>query len=466
MRRLGFLILVMLALTTSGVFAQDEAPVQNVTTETVLISWPPPVTEVWGSGDVLGTAAVPGMAYYYLEYITLNDDLTIPQNAPWLPATVGITQPVVNGSLATLDTTIVPDGVYALRLTVNTQDGQSYHDVVSPVRVDNARFNAIFADIEGGAVHLPEPVPTQSPEDTTARVIPSAQYTAINVRRCDLVDNDRCPVIASLKDSEAGLVQALSSNNTGWFQVQLPSGVVGWVSPTVVSQVGDFSGVGRTQPPAPLPPPQRPVQLPDMIPVGQASGVVPNGMAIEGGSATCNRTFNVQVNVGNMSNTVSPAGTITLQDVDIRTGEITFTGYGNYPSLNPGANFVVVIPAKSSIYYNEDHELRAYTNGRQFSTRYQLQQGDCGGSSAPAQPQRTQRNFNRGECNIQVTGNGEVYASPAGGEVIFILDPGTYPAVQVKRVGGVNWYEINFADATSWIYGRNVGKQGNCSLNN
>ncbi|MBZ0291193.1 MAG: SH3 domain-containing protein [Anaerolineae bacterium] len=464
MRRLVLLIAAILLMTTSVAMAQEgETPVQNVTTETVHISWPPPVTEVWGTGDVLGTAAVSGMAYYYLEYITLNDDLSIPQNAPWLPATVGITQPIVDGTLATLDTTTVPDGVYALRLTVNTQDGQSYHDMVLPIRVDNERFGAILAGT--GQEETPEPAPTQAPQDTTARVVPSPQYTAINIRRCDLVDNDRCPVIAALRSGESALVQALSSNGSGWFQVQLPSGTVGWVSPTVVAQQGDFSGVGRTQPPAPLTPPARPVQLPDMAPVGQVSGVIPNGMAIEGNNATCNRNFNVQINVANTGNTVSPAGTVTLQDVNIRTGEITFTGYGNYPSLNPGANFVVVIAARTAIYFNEDHELRAYSNGRQFSLRYQLQQGDCGQSTPPPQQnQQAQRRFSSGECTIVVTDIGEVYRRPEG-EVVFILDPGSYPAVQVKRVGGLNWYQITFADANSWIPGNIIQRQGSCGIN-
>jgi hypothetical protein len=459
MKKIVLLLMLLLLVTTSVTLAQDQAPVQNATTETVHISWPPPVTEVWGSGDVLGTAAVPGMAYYYLEYITLNPDLTIPVNAPWLPATIGITQPVVNGSLATLDTTTVPDGIYALRLTVNTVDGQSYHHIVSPIRVDNERFNAIFGN--SSAVQLPEPAPTQAPTDTTPRVVTSPQYSAVNVRRCDIVDNDRCPVIASLQSGESALVQALSSNNTGWFQVQLPSGVVGWVSPTVVAQQGDFSGVGRTQPPAPLPPPAA-VNLPSMAPVGQVSGVVPNGMAIEGGSATCGRNFNVQVNVANTSGVVSPSGTITLQDVNIRTGEVTFTGYGNYPSLNPGANFVVVIPAQTSVYYNEDHELRAYTNGRQFNIRYSLQQGSCGQVAAPQLPAPTQRSFNPGECSVQ-TSQGELYDRPDG-VVVFVLDPGVYPAIQVVRTGGLNWYEIRFADSSSWIPGNIVSPQGNCGL--
>jgi hypothetical protein len=87
---------------------------------------------VWGVGDVIGTADIEGMLYYYLEYKALSTDLSIPENGPWVPVTSAMSAPVVNGSLATLDTTIVPDGTYALRLTVNTEDNASYHYIVSP----------------------------------------------------------------------------------------------------------------------------------------------------------------------------------------------------------------------------------------------------------------------------------------------------------------------------------------------
>ena len=118
------------------------------------------------------------------------------------------------------------------------------------IRVSNERFRAVIpADEE----EIPVPVPTQTPVDATPRVVVNPQFNAVNVRRCDLVDNDRCPVIGILLSSDTALVQAISTSGTGWFQIQLPSGVVGWVSPTVVTQQGDFSTVGTAQPPTPLP---------------------------------------------------------------------------------------------------------------------------------------------------------------------------------------------------------------------
>ena len=463
-----FALLVALLLTVTAVSAQDSETVQNDTAETVQITWPGPATELWGTTEILGTAAVPGMAYYYLEYMALNDDLSLPENAPWLPATIGITHPVVGGSLATLDTTLFPDGAYVLRLTVNTADGQSYHDFVWPVRVSNERFTTILAGT--GQETTPETAPTQTPGDSTPHVVASGQFHAINVRRCDQVDNDRCPIIGALLAGESGLVQALSSNQTGWFEIQLPSGVVGWVSPTVVSQQGDFSAVGRTQPPAPLAVPVVVQPPPVVVASSQSSAVIPNGLAIEGDRATCNRDFNVQVNLSNSGSSITPEGTITLQDVNISTGEVTFTGYGNYPGLNPGANFVVVIPVRTSVYYNQDHELRAFSNGRQVSKRYVLEQGDCGRSSNGSDNRddhgRSQRDFSGNQCEIEITDNGEVYFSPEGGEVAEILEPGVYVASQGMRVGGRNWYELFMFDRSVWVIGGQVGTQGDCSIDN
>ncbi|MBK8024486.1 MAG: hypothetical protein IPK19_24425 [Chloroflexi bacterium] len=172
MKRLVMLVLLALALTTGGVLAQEVAG----HVETLDITWPPPVTEVWGVGDVLGTANVPNMVYYYLEYKALNDDLSEPQNGPWLPVTIALTSPVTDGVLATLDTRTVADGLYILRLTAATQDGQVFHDTVTPIRVDNARFQAVEARIraEAGVTGTATQLPSATPVDTTPQVTPSS----------------------------------------------------------------------------------------------------------------------------------------------------------------------------------------------------------------------------------------------------------------------------------------------------
>lgn len=466
----GFLLLLLVMLVVMPASAQDAAPA-DLEHEHILISWPPPVTEVWGVGDVIGTADIEGMLYYYLEYKALNDDLTIPENGPWVPVTPAISEPVVNDTLATLDTTTVPDGMYALRLTVNTET-DSYHYVVTPLRISNARFEAVTRRIEDAALDRveaddpndeaqieearPTPQPTVAPPaDSAPRVTPSG--VAVNVRRCAIVDNDRCPSVASLNPGAFGRVIGINRAQS-WLHIVLPSGVQGWVARIVVTESGDFASVPVQTPPQPLAP--RPVQ--PTVPPANVGQPVPNGMSIEGGRAVCGEPFRVLINLGNFGLT-SPAGTLTLQDVNVRTGQTTYTGYGNYPAMTQGQNFVVVITPTVTTYYDEEHELRAFAAGHQFTLRYTLEQGTCGVSSAPATPSGTQRNFSSGECNLVINGTGEVY-NRAGGEVIAPLAGGTYPALQVVRVGGTDWYQLALENNAPWLPAvPYVTRQGNCS---
>lgn len=462
MKRFALLLVLLSLLIPATVFAQGDPPPAQASTEALVITWPPPVTEVWGTGDVLGTVNVPDMAYYYLEYKHLNADLTEPANAPWLPASVGLTDPVINGTLATLDTTTAPDGLYVLRLTAATEDGQVFHYSVSPIRVNNARFRAVEERIRNAALAAqdaaPTPPPTAAapPTDTTPRVKPAAG--AVNMRRCTLVDNDRCPAIQYLQPNTFGTVIGRLANNS-WYQIRLNSGVTGWVINTVIVVSGDFSAVPIATPPDPLAPaaPAAP-----QAPPAQAN-VAPNGMEIEGGQGICNQPFNVRINVNNAGNIASAAGSVTLQDVNVGTGEITFTGYGNYPVINPSGNYVIVIPVTTSLYYNAQHELRAFANGRQYSIRYTLEQGNCNLAPPPNTPVPPEKNtFSPGECRVVLTGEGELSLTVMG-EVSFLLPPGTYTAMQKQQAGGVVWYQVNYADAPGWIPSPNIATyEGNC----
>jgi hypothetical protein len=452
MKRLLLIAVLVLLVTTGSSLAQDSGH-----TDTLVIMWPPPVTEVWGVGDVLGTVNIPNLLYYFLEYKPLNDDLSEPENAPWLPATLAIREPVTDGVLATIDTRIVADGLYALRVTAVTNDTNVFHFTVSPLRVDNARFEAIEARIraEAGAVESPTQLPEPVPADTTPRVTPSG--TAVNIRRCDIVDNDRCPIIAYLSPGTFAVVTGRNPGNT-FYQVLLSSGVTGWVARSVSVESGETGRVPVVNPPAPLPVPVQPI-----LPVGVvSSSVIPNGMAIQG-AALCNQTFNVQVNLANTGNTVSSAGSLTLQDTNISTGTVTFSGSANYPALNPGANFVVVVPVTTSVYYGEQHQLRAFTNSREFTITYTLGQGSCNAAPTPVQPTGGQRSFAPGECTLVVSSAG-LSATPEG-QVTFVIDQtGNFPASQVQVVGGVAWYQIDYADALAWLPNMNVTSyQGNCN---
>lgn len=465
-RSLLWLMLVLLALAGApSAFAQDTSPAGQNSVE---ILWPPPVSEVWSSGDVIGTAAVPGMSYYYLEYLPLNDDLSMPDNAPWIPATIGIEKPVINGVLATLDTTLVTDGLYALRLVVNTREGQSYTDTVSPIRVNNERMTAYTervideALVAAGVKPPTEVEPTQPPQPTPVTpseptLTPAAGLGSINIRRCDLVDNYRCSVLGYLSAGENARVLAKSSNGTGWFQIQTPSGLIGWVSPTVAAVSGNTDGLPVVAPPAPLPPP---VIDPTAVP----SNVVPNGLAIVGGTAICNQPFTVQVNIANVGGTIAAPGSVSLQDVNVRTGEVTYSTSAAYPAINPGGNFVASFTVLVSVYFNEQHELRAYSGGQVFTLRYSLGQGSCGNPPQPTTvPKPPTTEFGPNQCFVVNTVDGKAIFNAPEGNIAGKLTPGPYEALRGQFVNGNAWYQINAPGiGPAWV--ASVETQGGCSI--
>lgn len=476
MNKIFPILLLVLITIVPATFAQDGTTTEDLPQSGVEILWPPPVTEVWGTGDVIGTAAVPGMSYYYLEYLPLNEDFSRPEGAPWIPVTVSIEEPVVNGKLATLDTTTVPDGLYALRLVVNTTNGESFFYVTGPVRVNNERFNLVTERLVEGTLdgvrdllaedgidlddYLP-PVETPEPEpdaNAAPRAVPAPGYTAVNARRCDVTDNYACAIVGTLTE-EGAEVTGLSSTGSGWYLIELQTGQSGWVSPVVTQISGDLSNLPRVRPPAPLPPPA-------------TAAITLNGIAPQG-TPTCGEPFNVQVNVANTGNAVSEGGTVTLQDVSVRTGDINFTGYGAFPSINPGQNFLVLIPVTTDVYYGEAHELRAYIGDQRITTQYTLEQGDCGTNPdeedeptpepTPVDP-FVEREIPAGQCFIVLSNPKAVFDTPYGNPQ-GTLEPAPYEASIVRETNGVLWYRVNPpAFGQVWISDGGIDKQGNCSL--
>lgn len=429
----------------------------------VQIDWPPPVSEVWAAGDVVGTASLPDMAYYYLEYVELSEDLTIPANAPWIPATTAISQPVVAGRLATLDTTTVPDGLYALRLVVVNNDMQAYTDTVLPVRVNNERMLAYTDRVirqaleafgitqEPGPDPTPEPTPEETPvPPTEPTVMPGAGVLAVNVRYCDVVDNDRCPIVESL-DNRGATPLARSANGSGWLLIRLPSGLEGWVSPTVVTVAGDISGLPSVAPPSPLPPPA-------------TANVILNGINTQG-STVCGQTFTVLINVANTGNAASNAGTVTLQDVNIRTGDVTATQYGSYPTINPGGSFVISIPMTTTVYYGETHELRAYVGNQNIRLQYVLGQGNCNQQPTPTPPPPPQEiEFNDDQCFIVLTSPWPAFDAPYG-TLITQMAPRAWEAKRLQIINGEYWYSIEPPELGEvWLNRVEQFTQGGCGL--
>ncbi len=99
----------------------------------VNITWPPPVYDVAGTVDVVGTVNPADLQSYFLEVAAYGEE-----SPRWTPVTLPQTTPVVNGVLAQWLTSLVPDGVYQLRLHVKLRSGDDSFAVVGPIRVANS----------------------------------------------------------------------------------------------------------------------------------------------------------------------------------------------------------------------------------------------------------------------------------------------------------------------------------------
>jgi hypothetical protein len=459
---IALLASVLMIVSISMSFAQSPSG--------VVITSPESVTELYGDVTIKGTAAVPGMLYYYLE-IHPMDSLTLDEDTPWLPITVAYEQPVVDDVLATFDTTRVDDGVYLLRMVVNVADGSSHYVYVGPIRVSNIRFeNLINTESIPEAVQLPEvPADAPTPTGVTATSFQPG-LTSPNVRYCDIVDNQRCPVIDNLDRNETARLVARSARTGGWYKIRLNSGHEGWIADSVIIVQGDTSTLPTETPPDPRPVTivQQPVQQP--LQPGQATVITstqafPDGISIDGGNARCNETFNVHINITNPSDTVvSQGGQVSLQDVNIRTGEITATGYGTFPNLNPRANYVVVIPIHTAVYYSEAHELRARAGGHDVRLSYTLDRGNCDQPSNNHNNNNNNNNSTSLDCRLtSSTGSFEGYDSPGAGEVSAVIQGGQITGEERRNSGGLVWYRVTYLDTQLWVPKANyISTSGNC----
>lgn len=113
---------------------------------TVTLTGPVPGATLSGSVDISGRALIQDFRFYKVEYSPLGREQWV------LIGTDVVRRPVENGRLAVWQTTLVPDGVYALRLHVVDSTGNFCLATLSPVTLQNARPTA--AEV---------PMPTDTP---------------------------------------------------------------------------------------------------------------------------------------------------------------------------------------------------------------------------------------------------------------------------------------------------------------
>ncbi len=261
-------LLFPLFMTAAPAFAQQPAdPNANIV-------YPLSVDALSGTFNIVGTANLPGMTSYFLEFRPLIDPLTSADaSVPWQPATLPSPVPVIVGLLGTWNTTVTPDGLYELRLTIFTGANQAIYARVSPLRVINNLPPFAITPI---SVSLPPPsviIVTATPSDLQIVQPPvqpangSPQVTAAidaNVRAGDGVGY--APVGALLNGQSAPII-GVSSTGSGWWLIILPNGRQGWIAGSTVRLTGNVSSVPQVAPP---PPPATPTPIASATPVASA----------------------------------------------------------------------------------------------------------------------------------------------------------------------------------------------------
>lgn len=101
----------------------------------------------------------------------------------------------------------------------------------------------------------PPPASQASPTlpPTTSNCVITGDAAVINVRSGGSTDHE---VVGTLEAGVQATAVGYNEANGGWYQIQLPDGVVGWVSTTVVSASGDCADVPTTTYPPPSTGPQ------------------------------------------------------------------------------------------------------------------------------------------------------------------------------------------------------------------
>lgn len=349
-------LLVVLALLLGVVMTVSaQTPTPTPPNPNANISWPPPVYVLRGEFNVRGSANLPNMSGYFLQFRPLAQDLTVPdEEAPWLPASLPSTQAVQDEVLGAWNTATVPDGVYELRLTINVTGGDPVYFVVSPIRVENnpppfaGTAIPVLPTSLAPTQALPTLLPTPTAFDTTPRA--TANRNA-NVRRGDGTNYE---VIGGIQAGDVVPIVGISSFGTGWYLIELPNGSRGWVAPSVVDATGDLSGVPRVAPPAPPTPTPIPATP---TPTSQVNLVAGN-FRFDPGSPKCNQTFNVYMDVANFGTVTSPSTTLLVQDYRLADGTFQEGTNGGIPPIAPGQTISIgPIPITVKTYYNEQHRL-------------------------------------------------------------------------------------------------------------
>ena len=149
MRRISLVLLLL--LVAFPVFAQDA---------NVQITSPQANASLSGIVEITGTVSSPDLQNYFFEVADATVD---PNTATWTPITLPSKTPVTNGTLAQLNTSIVADGSYTLRLRVFHTSGDPTVVTVGPLTfANNGQLVSASTATPTGPVLIPRPQVTNT----------------------------------------------------------------------------------------------------------------------------------------------------------------------------------------------------------------------------------------------------------------------------------------------------------------
>jgi uncharacterized protein YgiM (DUF1202 family) len=392
-RRVLFAVLVVTLLSlTALVSAQEIMPREGQEIDpSANISWPPPVYVLRGQIDIYGSASLPNMTNYFIEFRPLDTSEVADEDedepaveSPWFPVTLPSSQPVTEDVLGRWNTATAPDGLYEMRLAINVSGSPAVYFLVSPLRIENDPPEFVVDPVAPPtATFAPVTRPTLAASPTPLDTEPRATANVnANIRSGDSV---LYPRLDSLRANQTVPIRGISATGSGWYYIELPDGRRGWVAPSVVTAAGNLGTLPRINPP---PPPVTPTPIPSPTPtaVGNLTGSPP---ALTPNPPICNQQFQVLANITNTGTArTNASASVLIQDIHVASGQVQASATRAIPQLDPGENFVVGADFTISTFYNEEHRIIVTIDinneviettkaDNVLTTTYILQQGTC-----------------------------------------------------------------------------------------
>ncbi|MBE2269487.1 MAG: hypothetical protein IAE80_14725 [Anaerolinea sp.] len=196
MRR--WFLLLLIGLMCLPVAAQDV---------TVQIDFPYSVYDVSGVVDVYGTVNPPNLQSYFVEVADFSTD---PAIAAWTPVTLPARNPVTGGVIARWDTTLIPDGVYNLRLRAILTTFEELTDIVGPIRVANELVRL------DGSVPVVVAPPVEQPVEQATPEGP------VIVPRPNVVNELPVPVGGQMDTFDETAAELMRQAGMTWMKWQIP----------------------------------------------------------------------------------------------------------------------------------------------------------------------------------------------------------------------------------------------------